>query len=196
MAVVPVKVAVTKWFTWRGKTEEFSNVYVYDGIDNNDTSQMQSVADALIAAEKTIFANTVTFGRVQIYSFGSVGPNFMYHTSTHSGVGAATPSTGMYRESAVMIRRKLPRTYSLTRSNQPYMRKYLHTLNQHGTELTGSGAMTYSAPGSPLSTYCSTISAPATGVALTTESGADPIGSWEKCDVVVTRQLKRGRKEY
>lgn len=195
MAVEAVKMAITKSTTWRGATEEFSNIYTIAGLDIDSETAMTALVDKFVAAEKLCHASVVSFVRAQIYSYGEYGPNFMYHSQTLSGAGAVSPTPTMYKESAVLLRAKLPRTFSLTRSNQPYLRKYLHTCHSAGIDISGGSGSAFGTPAPAYTSLVSAMNAPGPGLELESESGAKPIGAWEMSGTVHHRQFRRGRKE-
>ncbi len=191
-----VKLAITKQLQWQGNNEEFSNVYVYNGVDIDSVPQMENLIDTMVAAEKAIHASAVTYVRAQVYSFGDIGPNFMYHSKVLSGTGGMVTTDLMYRESCVCLRQRLPRTFSFKRANQPYLRKYLHTCSPHGAEISGKDPAGWTTVSGALDTFCNIMKAPISGVALRSESGKIGEGPWQRCNVVRTRQFRRGRKEY
>lgn len=197
MSVEPVKMTITKSTMFRGRQEEFSNVYTIHGLDKDSQSAMDALITAAVAAEKAIHATSVNFLRAQIFSYGSAGPNFMYESKSLSGAGSATALSSQYKECAVMMRAKMARSFSLTRSNQPYLRKYLHTCS--GTNISdssGASAPAWTTPPGNYGTYANFLENPGSGLSLTNDAGDEPIGSWEFCTFLEHRQFHKGRKEY
>jgi hypothetical protein len=196
VAITIAKLVITKSLNFEGKQEEFSNVYVIDGIDNDNETSMNALIDAAATAEKTAHSSNVLFVRGQIYSFGSTGPNFMYASRNLSGYGSATPSSTMFAECVIEMRAPLPRSYGLYRSVKPFLRKFLHTNSAHSADLSGTATPSWVAPPSTLSTYVAFLNNPGSGYTLKSESEAVPNGAWQYRNAVNHRQFRRGRKEY
>lgn len=198
MAVEAVRLAITKSVQFRGQTEEFSNVYTIQGLDKDSAAARTALIDAAVAAEKPLFGNIVSFVRANIFSYGSVGPNFMYEARNLSGLGTNTGATSMYRECAVYLRCKMPRKFTLLRSSQPYLKKFLHCCAPVIADQTGAVARTFTTPGlgTPLKAYIDWMDSPGSGLLLTNDAGDLPEGDWEVCQHLEHRQFPRGRKEY
>lgn len=197
VAVEPVKLSITKSNPWRGGTEEFSNIYTIHGLDKDSASARAALITAAVDAEKGCHDAFTTFVRAQIYSYGDVGPNFMYESTTLSGVGTYNAGGPTYRECTVMLRAKMARSFSLSRSNQPYLRKYLHTGRTHGSMgVLGSEAPSFITPPASLTAYVAFLNAPGAGLTLGNDDGDVPVEGWKMCTFLEHRQFHRGRKEY
>lgn len=197
MSVTPVRLTVTKRLTFRGQLEETANQYTLQGLDKDSESAMNGLVDNALAAERAIHASNVEFVRAQIFSYG-IGPNFTYMNRELLGnFGLLTESPSRYRETADLLRAKMERSFSLTRSSQPYLRKFIHSCATLGAGLKGDTAPSWAEPSSgPLVTYIAFLNAPASGVTLTNDAGDEPIGDWEYCNFLGHHQFRRGRKEY
>lgn len=197
MAVEPVKLAITKSTLWRGRQEEFSNIYTIHGLDKDSATARTALINAAVAAEKACHASMVSFIRAQIYSYGDFGPNFMYESTSLSGTGTPAVAGNIYKECATMLRAKMERSFSMTRSNQPYLRKYLHLCWLNGpADTQGVSAPTWKAPTQELLTYVNFLNNPGAGLHLGNDAGDEPVGDWEVCNFLEHRQFHRGRKEY
>lgn len=196
-----LKVGVTKETSFQGKLDEFSNIYTYTG-DFPDSADYTALADAVVAAERTIFANNVTFKRVRVWGEDSIGRNVMLLTKDLLGTGSGVPTTGMYKECAIMLRWPLkPRvvgTGSFTNTFKrvsPYLRKYLHTGMLHGYDGAGAGDGFTPQAASVLQTYAQTIREPIPGKLLTNDLGDAPEAPHTFARWLEHRQFPRGRKE-
>lgn len=196
-----VKLTVTKETAFQGNIDEFSNVYTYEDVAADDAS-LNALADAVVAAEKTVFAQDVNFRRVRIWNIGGLGPSTMQLTKDLTGSGAVQPSTGMYRECAIMVRFKLaprvalfPTTNNPARRISPYLRKFLHTGALHGYDAPGNGPGTVPVAGSTLPQYAATIREPRPGIFLCNDAGEKPADAATFSRYLEHRQFPRGRKE-
>lgn len=190
-----LKLALTKALPFEGRTEETAQVYCVDVPDKDDEAFLLALIDACADAEKTAFGSSVQFVRGQIYDFGDLGPNFMRASKDLSGYGSATSNSSIFYETVIELRAPLPRSYGLTRSVKPYLRKFLHTMSLHGADQTGGNAPAWGTPPSTLQTYINWLNDPAPGVIIKSPSGIEPIGPWQFRNVVNHRQFRRGRKE-
>jgi hypothetical protein len=188
------KVAITKAVSFQGQDQEFANVYCYEtGIVNPN---FDSLADAIVAAEKGLFANTVSFRKAQIWDVG-VPPNIMRLTKTLTGTGNAAGG-GMYRECALLVKWPLPRSTAGASSRQRSLKKYLHTAGTTGGGGAENGATALGAISSiaGLQGYINAVNNPLNGEAtLISPSGAVPNGPAVLHPYLEHRQFPRGRKE-
>lgn len=188
------KVAVTKSVPFQGSGDEFSNVYTYEtGITDPDFNQL---ADAIVAAEKLVFASLITFLRVQVWDAG-LPPNTMRLSKAVTGQGAASATAGAYRECALLVKWPLPPSTSSGRARQRSLKKWLHTSNFGSvTQMQGDTAYASTAAIPGLAGYISAITNPISGGAtLTSDSGAEPSGPAVLHPYLEHRQFPRGRKQ-
>ena len=196
-----VMLSITKSVLFQGNTEEFSNVYTYDGVSDDD-SAVESLVDAVVAAERPIFSGAVRFVRAKAWKVAGLGPNVMRITKDLSGNGGATTGASMYPELAVMVRWSLPsRTTAFLSSDNAvrrvsrYLRKYLHTCTPHNLAIDAGGSGSTPAATSPLTAYANAVRAPLNGVNLCAPNGDQPSGSHRFHPYLEHRQFPRGRKE-
>jgi hypothetical protein len=119
-------VAIKKSVVWRGGGAEFSNVYHYN-TNVGQTFEDRVVIDALVAAEKTIYDQGVSFVSARTYgpTDGTQADNVMREVVDLGGKGAAFDSATNYREGAWLIQWPLTRSPVLKRKR--FLRKWVHT---------------------------------------------------------------------
>lgn len=144
------KIVTRKLVPFKGRDEEFSNTYYFgDGGAGLSPTAEEATAliNAVLDAEKTIFANTVRFLGGAAYKVGIAdGPGDTDAIATvelpaagHQGAVAA--DTNMYRECATDIKWLL--------GGRRYLRSMLHTCAANGYGTTGhlaTGSAGLSAP--------------------------------------------------
>lgn len=140
-------ITIVKKFTYRGKREEFSNKYHFSGTTPANEAAWKTLADAMIAVEKTTVHTGVTFVRAYGYEAGnelSVA-QIDYEAAPLTPVAgtlAQSSATGLAAqpESAVTIRWRTPDRNS--RKKWIYLRKYYHgTVSDPGGDLVATNAM-------------------------------------------------------
>lgn len=123
-----VAISITKATAFRDSTQEFSNVYYYDGLLGAPSeSAANTLIDQVADREKTFHSTSVTFvrGRLWVHG-GSPGTNNMISQKNLSGTGART--TASYdKERAFLFRL---RAGSDSRGNPVYLRKWFHACGQ------------------------------------------------------------------
>jgi hypothetical protein len=186
------KVQITKSVSFKGNTDEFSNVYCYEGgVVDPDWA---AVVSALVAAEKTVHASAVTWVRAAVWDIG-VPPNTMRYTTSLSGTGSLSVSSGMYRECAYLIKWPLPRSTATTRSVARSLKKWLHVCsNLAGTNTDGTATLTPISGVSALQNYVAVAEEPVAGCELVSPSGAVPNGPAVLHPYLEHHQFPRGRK--
>lgn len=123
-----IGVSITKSTSFRGSTQEFSNVYYYNCSALPDATQADAVIDALATLEKTWHATTVTFVRGRLWSeTGSASGNNMISQKNLTGTGSRTTVAGMDKERAFLFR---IRAGTDTRGQPVYLRKWYHACGQ------------------------------------------------------------------
>ena len=121
-------VSITKSTSFRGGTQEFSNVYYYEAATMPDESTANTIIDNLTQLEKTFHATSVTFVRGRLWSQGgSPGSNNMISQKNLTGTGARTVGTSMDKERAFLFRL---RAGSDSRGNPVYLRKWFHAMGE------------------------------------------------------------------
>lgn len=120
-----IGIAITKSVSFRNGTQEFSNVYYYEGILGlPDSTTGDQMIDVVANREKANHAAAVTFVRGKLWSQGgSPGTNNMLAQKNLSGVGNLATTANMDRERAMLFRL---RAGSDSRGNPVYLRKWFH----------------------------------------------------------------------
>lgn len=122
MASTP-SIKVTKQFTYRGVTRQWSNRYHFNGGTPADSAHWTTLSDAVVTAEKAIHIPPVTIVKTTGYAAGSEVPVF---TKTYSTAGTATSASGspIPGDCAALIRYS---TAARTSKNHPiYLFNYYH----------------------------------------------------------------------
>lgn len=120
-----VGLSITKSCTFRNATQEFSNVYYFNGgVSLPSTSDADSLIDAVKSFEAGIHAGNVTFVRGRIWSdTGSKATNEMITQKLLSGTGSLG-SLVYDKERAFLFRL---RAGNDSRGQPVYLRKWYHT---------------------------------------------------------------------
>jgi hypothetical protein len=129
--------AITKTIPWRGKEQEFSNVYHYrtgTGEAFNDIA----VINNLTTLEKGIYPTNVKFlhGRTWGPTEGLLSQNVMREVVQLTGTGSQTPVSPFYPELAIMVYWPLGRYGS--RNRPQFLRKWLHLMSTQNLPMDGS----------------------------------------------------------
>lgn len=98
-------ISITKGVSFRGVTQEFSNVYHYKTpIGTATESEADSLIDTIVAREKLLHGTDVTFIRAKAWSDGGTNAeNQMIKQKLLSGTGTLAASSSLDRERAVLI---------------------------------------------------------------------------------------------
>jgi hypothetical protein len=134
MAATP-SVTIVKAFTYDTADEEWTNTYHFDGGDPADDAEWKSIADAIIAQEKTLHHSECEIVRALGHDAGVAVHAWAYDYAAGSGAVAGTRATAqaMPGDVAAWIRWT---TTQLTSTGKPiYLRSYYHG----GPAGTGNG---------------------------------------------------------
>lgn len=123
-----VGVSITKSVSFRGATQEFSNVYYYNVATQLNAGQADTLIDDLTTLEKTFHSALVTFVRGRCWTeTGNIATNEMLSQKNLSGTGARGSVSGMDAERAFLFRR---RAGVDSRGNPVYLRKWYHACGE------------------------------------------------------------------
>jgi len=136
-----IGISITKSVAFRNSTQEFSNVYYYDGLAATPTeAQAEALIDELVVKEKTIHSTLVTFVRGRCWSqTGSQSTNVMLKQKSLSGTGSMTPASSMNRESAYLFQL---RAGVDSRGNPVRLKKWFHANAELGGVTVSGGLLT------------------------------------------------------
>lgn len=134
-----VGVSITKSTSFRGATQEFSNVYYYDMSGVPTISEADAIIDKIVAKEKTMHATNVTFVKGRLWhETGDKQTTNMISTKTLSGTGSQSTITGFDKERAFLVR---IRAGNDSRGNPVYLRKWWHSCGQFDAAVSSSGTI-------------------------------------------------------
>lgn len=161
---------MTKSFSYRGVTRQWSNRYHFNGGTPADNAHWTTLSDAIVTAEKAIHVSNVTIVKTTGYAAGSEVPVF---TKTYSTVGTYGGGTGITcpGDVAALIRYS---TAARTSKNHPiYLFNYYH-----GVERSNLNADTLDAGQlSAMNTYAGTWIGAGFSDGATSYTRAGPLGA-------------------
>lgn len=129
--MVRIGVSLTKQTAFRGSTQEFSNVYFYEGLTYPDVSAADTIIDNLTTLEKTFHSSAVTFVRGRLWKeTGNKATSEMISQKNLAGAGARTVVGAFDPERAFLFRL---RAGVDSRGNPVYLRKWYHSVGQFTT---------------------------------------------------------------
>jgi len=133
-----IGVSITKSTSFRGATQEFSNVYFYDVGSLPSISQADTFIDNLTTLEKTFHSTQVTFVIGRVWSeTGNKATNEMISQKNLSGAGARSTVSGFDPERAYLLRL---RAGVDSRGNPVYLRKYYHSVGSFTSNVSTTTA--------------------------------------------------------
>jgi hypothetical protein len=134
---VRIGISITKKTPFRDSSQEWSNVYYYDGLlGTPDQAAANNLIDELVTKEKAIHTTDVTFVKGRCWSqIGDKTQNEMLSQKDLTGTGSALAQASMDRERAYLFRL---RAGNDSRGNPVYFRKWYHTLGAFASVSTPS----------------------------------------------------------
>lgn len=118
-----VGISITKGVSFRGVTQEFSNVYHYE-LAGAVTGPWSDIVNEIKASEVAFHSVDVTFINARVWSAGgSPSQNQMLFQTNLSGTGSQTANASLDRERAILIR--WPAGVD-SRGHPVYLRKWYH----------------------------------------------------------------------
>lgn len=124
-------IVITKRFSYRGSTRDWSNRYHFEGALPVDHAAWQTLADNIVTAEKAVLTGDTTIVQAQGYDAGTAsstnphGDNVF--TATYSTVGTLTLGSGATDspgDAAVLVR--YGTTARSTKNHPVYLMNYYH----------------------------------------------------------------------
>jgi len=129
-----IGISITKSCSFRNSTQEFTNVYYYQGGTLPDIAGADALIDELTTIEKTLHSSAVTFVRGRCWSqVGSPASNNMISQKNLSGTGARATLASLDKERAFLFR---IRAGNDSRGQPVYLRKWFHAC---GVLFSGQG---------------------------------------------------------
>jgi hypothetical protein len=137
---VRIGISITKKTPFRNSSQEWSNVYYYDGLSGTPSqSQAAGLIDELVTKEKSIHSAAVTFVRGRCWSqIGDKTQNEMLDQHDLSGTGSTAQDNAVDRERAFLFRL---RAGNDSRGNPVYFRKWYHSLGAFGAVASPTGSI-------------------------------------------------------
>jgi hypothetical protein len=126
--MAPYAVSLTKKITWRGKDEQFSNVYHYDlSTVINTESGWDALINAIKNLEDDVHSSAVTYQQARVWGPTNQGPaaSETRRILDLSGTGQMTVATRIYAEAAVVVQFYLGRNPATGRKR--FLRKFFHS---------------------------------------------------------------------
>lgn len=178
MAETQASLKVTKQFTYRGVTRKWSNKYHLDHTSIDTQAHFNTLADAVVTAEKAIYDSGTTIVQVDYYAPGSAVSvwNRTYSTAGTGTFGAGARAPG---DAAALVR--YTTTQRTTKNHPLFLFNYYHGV----ITIAGGGDTILAAQSSAYGTYAT---AWVTGFSdgVTTYKRAGPRGAVAQGSLVET----------
>lgn len=133
MAATP-SIKITKSTAWRGGTRLWSNRYHFNGGTPADGTAWTTLADAIVTAEKAVYASDTTIVQADGYAAGSDVPVF---TKVYSTAGTMSIAGANYQELQVVGLTRFATTARTTKNHPVYLFNYVHAAFQSGNDHQG-----------------------------------------------------------
>jgi hypothetical protein len=136
-----IGIAITKRVVFRDSTQEFSNVYYYDGLLGRPSQgDADNLIDTASNREKAFHGSGVTFVKGRCWEqTGDKATTEMISQKNLTGNGALTDNAQMDRERAHLFRL---RAGNDVRGNPVYLRKWFHACANLGGVAISAGILT------------------------------------------------------
>jgi hypothetical protein len=143
-------ISVEKRVTWREQPEDFANVYHYD---SDATVSSEELLDAIVAAERPMFVNAVSYIRGQVWgpTDGTKEQSQMLFQKNLSGLGTSSVGSLTPSENTAVLSWDTGRVN--TRGGRVYLRKYLHVCGISATSQTAAAMGNNALPASEILKY-------------------------------------------
>jgi hypothetical protein len=124
--MAPYGLSITMGFPWRGKTEEFSNVFHYDAPFPTLEAEWPLLVQQVANTMKVSFSSEVSFLRGRIWgpTNGSQADSLTRYLGDIGGVGGRTTGTDIPKELSVVTSLYMGRNPATGRKR--FLRKYWH----------------------------------------------------------------------
>jgi hypothetical protein len=199
----PYAVQVTMGVSWHGAEEEFSNIFHYDTPTITTDSGWDELANAVVAALRTIHTSNVTFKRVRVHGRTDLSKieDQMRLVKDLTGVGTMSSVATLPPETAVVADVYVGRG---PKGGKQFLRKYIKARGLPGAGATEGMSFGVTALGSaqktPFVNALNGLKSVSVGGALndicTPQGKGLPAGSeWSVNPYTSTRQFRRGTKE-
>lgn len=131
-------VSIVKKCTFRGKDQEFANVYFYEG-GTLDVTNANALIDAVKANEVQLHSSDVSFVRGLCWlAGGSPAANQMISQKALSGTGSQATNVNFDRERAYLIQWKCTQDI---RGHTVYLRKWYHSCGNCAAQAIATGEL-------------------------------------------------------
>lgn len=130
-------ITIVKRFMYRDVAEDFSNKYHFSGTQPADAAAWKTLADAIIAAEKTCYSTNISF--VKAYGYNA-GVNPSVAQIDYEALGAIVVGSGDAGISGVFTPGDIAATIRWNtpnfnpRGKRVYLRKYMHGVKAEGSD--------------------------------------------------------------
>lgn len=130
MAPTP-KLVVTKQFVYRGGNQQYSNAYHFDGGNPANATAWETLADAVVNAEKLATRGASTIVMVKGYNAGATVAAF---TKSYSTVGTLATTGGILQAGDVAALVRFSTTQLNSKGRPIYLFNYYHDVCAASTD--------------------------------------------------------------